>query len=26
LADFFERYHRHPNQALRLILHASPLL
>jgi hypothetical protein len=26
LAHFFERYHRHPHLALRLILKASPVL
>jgi len=26
LADFFEHYHRHPPQALRLILQAHPVL
>ena len=26
LAHFFERYHRHPAQALRLLLHARPVL
>lgn len=26
LAEFFEQYHRHPPHALRLLLHARPVL